>query len=78
MQDRGHEKEGAWEFVEPLAYLILMAVLAKSIADNYWKVPSNKNSEIVNDDLFSEWMITERQAIVARRNKYVIAAFTLY
>ena len=38
MADRDHEKVGAWEFVEPVWFLMIMILISKSGASYFWQV----------------------------------------
>ena len=62
-------KQGAWEFVQPVFYLVCMIGGAKGTATGFWKIMKNDNLEIVQDDRYSQWLIHQRRAVVAHRNE---------
>ena len=62
-------KQGAWEFVEPVFYLVCMIGGVKDTATGFWKIMKNDNLEIVQDDRYSQWLIHQRRAVVAHRNE---------
>eukprot|EP00658_Telonema_sp_P-2_P081385 TRINITY_DN8325_c0_g1_i3.p1 TRINITY_DN8325_c0_g1~~TRINITY_DN8325_c0_g1_i3.p1 ORF type:complete len:1270 (-),score=394.44 TRINITY_DN8325_c0_g1_i3:134-3943(-) len=66
-QDRGSPKPGAYEFVEPVFFLLLMAWLTKTTSEAYWLIRSNNLQTIVVEDRYKEWVNVQREMIVDNR-----------
>jgi hypothetical protein len=55
-QDRNSAKPGAYEFVEPVFFLLIMVIICKRLADQYWFIQTNNPEHIVASDRYNEWM----------------------
>ena len=75
MQDRsggvdanGVERAGAWEYVQPIFYMLTMTVISKSTSNRYWAIRRKDTTESVTIDRYDEWLKVERIGLVKRRN----------
>ena len=72
MQDRdkiddNKERPGAWEYVQPVFYLLTMVVLSQTISASYWATRHKDTTESVTRDRYDEWLKVERGDLVKRR-----------